>query len=114
MQVTVSARHGHLSDEVQEQLKEKGEKLLHYFNRLTMIAVTVDLHREREGNVKVEIVATAEHDREFVGHDEGTEVLPAFVRAAAHVKQQITHHKEKIQDHRRDPARGATGDAAGA
>jgi hypothetical protein len=24
----------------------------------------------------------------------------------AHVKQQITHHKEKIQDHRRDPSHG--------
>ena len=103
MQVTISARHGHLSDDIQTKHKEKGEKLLHCFNRLTMIEVTVDLHKERDGNLKVEIVATAEHDREFVGRDEDIDVLHAFNRAAAHVKQQITHYKEKIQDHRRDP-----------
>ena len=106
MQVTVSARHGHLSDDVQAQLKEKGEKLLHFFGRLTMIEVTVDLHREHTNKVRVEVIATAEHDREFVGHDEDDDVLHAFTRAAAHVKQQITHYKEKIQDHRRDPAHG--------
>jgi putative sigma-54 modulation protein len=109
VQVTVSARHGHLGDDVQQQLKEKGEKLLHFFNRLTMIEVTVDLHKEHDGKLKVEIVATAEHDREFVGCDEDPDVLHAFNRAAAHLKQQITHYKEKIQDHRRNPA---TGDGA--
>ena len=109
MQVTVSARHGHLSDDVQTQLKEKGEKLLHFFNRLTMIEVTVDLHKEHDGKLKVEIVATAEHDREFVGSDVDADVLHAFTRAAAHVKQQITHYKERIQDHRRDPAHGESG-----
>ncbi len=102
MQVTVSARHGHLSDEVQQQLKDKSEKLLHFFNRLTMIAVTVDLHRDPNGKLKVEILATAEHKHEFVGADEDDDVVVAFNKAAAHVKHQITHHKEKIQDHRRD------------
>ncbi len=106
MQVTISARHGHLGDDIQQQLKEKGEKLLHFFNRLTMIEVTVDLHKERDGKLKVEIIATAEHKQEFVGRDEDVDVLHAFNRAAAHVKQQITHYKEKIQDHRRDPAHG--------
>ena len=109
MQVTVSARHGHLSDDVQTQLKEKGEKLLHFFNRLTMIEVTVDLHKEHDGKMKVEIVATAEHDHEFVGSDADADVMHAFTRAAAHVKQQITHYKERIQDHRRDPAHGEGG-----
>ena len=111
MQVTVSARHGHLSDEIQTQLKEKAEKLLHFFNRLTMIEVTVDLHRTPAGKLKVEIVATAEHDREFVGSDEDDDVMHAFGRASAHVKQQITHYKEKIQDHRRDPAHGESAGA---
>jgi putative sigma-54 modulation protein len=106
VQVTISARHGHLGDDIQKQLKEKGEKLLHFFNRLTMIAVTVDLHRNPDGNLKVEILATAEHQREFVGTDEDEDVMTAFNKAAAHVKQQISHHKEKIQDHRRAPDYG--------
>jgi putative sigma-54 modulation protein len=106
VQVKVSARHGHLNDDTQAQLREKGEKLLHFFGRLTMIEVTVDLHKERDGKLKVEINATAEHDREFVASDEDVDVLHAFNRAASHLKQQITHYKEKIQDHRRDPSHG--------
>jgi len=104
VQVTISARHGHLSDDVQQQLREKAEKLLHFFNRLTMIEVTVDLHKERDGKLKVEILATAEHEHEFVGCDQDTDILHAFNMAANHVKQQVTHYKEKIQDHRRNPA----------
>jgi putative sigma-54 modulation protein len=110
VQVTVSARHGHLSDEAQKLLQEKAEKLLHYFDRLTAIAVTVDLHREREGKVTVEIIAHAEHKHEFVAADKDGDVNHAFGLAADRIKQQIKHHKEKLQDHRRDPSHngGAT------
>jgi putative sigma-54 modulation protein len=106
VQVKIAARHGHLDDAVQQQLREKAEKFLHFFNRLTMIEVTVDLHRGHDNKLSVEIVATAEHDREFVARDADDDVLAAFTRAAAHVKQQVTHYKEKIQDHRRDPSHG--------
>jgi putative sigma-54 modulation protein len=110
VQVTVSARHGHLTDDSQKQLQEKAEKLLHYFDRLTSIAVTVDLHREREGKVTVEIIALAEHKHEFVATDKDGDVGHAFTLAADRIKQQIKHYKEKIQDHRRNPSHngGAT------
>ena len=110
MQVTVSARHGHLNDDTTKQLHEKAEKLLHFFERLTSIAVTVDLHREREGKVSVEIIAQAEHKHEFVAVDKDGDVHHAFNLAADRIKQQIKHHKEKLQDHRRDPSHngGAT------
>lgn len=111
MQVKVSARHGHLGDDIQQQLKEKGEKLLHFFNRLTMIEVTVDLHKDHASKLTVEIIATAEHKHEFVARDEDTDVLHAFNRALAHVKQQITHYKDKIQDHRRDADYGGNNTA---
>ena len=47
MQIKISARHGHLSDETQAKIKEKLEKLPRFYDRLTAIDVTVDLeHRE--------------------------------------------------------------------
>lgn len=111
MQVTVSVRHGHLGEDIQAQLKEKGEKLLHFFNRLTMIEITVDLHRTHDSHLRVEVRATAEHKHEFVGTDEGEDVLAACTKALAHAKQQITHYKEKIQDHRRDADYGGNNGA---
>jgi putative sigma-54 modulation protein len=110
VQVTVSARHGQLSDDAHKQLQEKAEKLLHFFDRLTAIMVTVDFHREREGKVAVEIIAHAEHKHEFVAVDRDGDVQHAFSLAADRIKQQIKHHKEKLQDHRRDPSHNGGGD----
>ena len=110
MQVTVSARHGHLADATQADLREKAEKLHHFFDRLTAITVTVDLHTEKDGKLKVEIIALAEHKHEFVGHGENADVSAAFHAAADKVKQQMKHHKERLQDHRRDPSHNGAGD----
>jgi len=108
--VTVSARHGHLSQDAHQQLQEKAEKLLHFFDRLTSIAVTVDFHCEREGKIAVEILAHAEHKHEFVAIDRDIDVDHAFALAADRIKQQIKHYKEKIQDHRRNPSHNQNGE----
>ena len=42
MQIKISARHGHLSEATQQFIRDKAEKLLHYFGRLTIIEVTVE------------------------------------------------------------------------
>ena len=104
MQVTVSIRHGHLEDAAQLALQEKAEGLLRFFDRLTSISVTIDLHRDRGENVRVEISAKAEHKQEFVANESAPEVFVAFNLAADKIKQQIKSYKEKLQDHRRDPS----------
>ena len=109
MQVTVTARHGHLDDATQQQLQEKAEKLLTYFDRLTSIAVIVDLHKDRVDQLRVEINAKAEHKHEFVSIEADGDVLAAFNLAADKIKQQIKHYKEKLQDHRRDPSHNDLG-----
>jgi len=107
VQVVISARHGHISEEHQQQIREKAEKLLHFFERLISIQVIVDLATPEQN--KVEILAEAEHRHEFVGHDQGEDLLVAVGHAIDKVKQQLKHHKERIQDHRRDPSHGGTG-----
>ena len=103
MQVKVSARHGQLGDEMYQQIRDKAEKLLTYFDRVTMIEVTVDLRGEAK---KAEILLNAEHKHDFVSRAESPDPLLAVAAAVDKMKQQITHYKEKIQDHRRDPAHG--------
>lgn len=101
MQIKISARHGHLSDGTQQFIREKAEKLLRYFERLTSIEVTVDVDGKH-----VEFLAHAEHKHEFVAHESNADVLVAVDAAVAKIEGQIRRYKEKIQDHRRRPSHG--------
>ena len=116
MQVTVSARHGHLDDPTQKQLQEKAEKLLTFFDRLTSIGVTVDLHKDRADKVRVEITARAEHKHEFVAREGAADLMAALDLALDKIVHQIHRYKEKIQDHRRNVStgQGAQGPVEGA
>lgn len=97
MQVKVSARHGHLSEDLQTEVAAKAEKLLHFFDRLMLIEVTVDLqHAEKD----VEIIASAEHSHKFVAHGKAADILVAVNQAVDKATQQIKHYKDKIQDKR--------------
>jgi ribosome hibernation promoting factor len=104
VQVKISVRHGHLSDEHQRQIRDKAEKLLHFFGRITLIEVTADL--QDPVRKEVEFRATAEHKHEFVAREGHAELLAAVELAYDKVVHQIHRYKEKIQDHRRDQPTG--------
>ncbi len=108
MQIKISVRHGHLNDATQQVIRDKAEKLLHFFDRLTMIAVTVDLQKDQKW---VEFLVQAEHKHDFVAHDSHAEVLAAVDLVLDKLETQLRRYKEKIQDHRRTPS---TGEVAGA
>lgn len=110
MQVKVSARHGHLSDEHQAEIADKAEKLLTYFERITMIEVTVDLaDHDTKRQKKAEIRVDAEHKHDFVAHFADEDLMAAVNGAVEKIKQQVKHYKEKVQDHRRNPSHGGEG-----
>lgn len=103
MQIKISARHGHLSEDAQQFIRDKAEKLLHFFNRLTMIEVTVDLQAEPK---VVEMVVQAEHKHDFVARETHHDILAAFDKVLEKLEAQLRRYKEKIQDHRRTPSVG--------
>jgi putative sigma-54 modulation protein len=109
VQVKISARHGHLSETAHQMIEEKASNLLHFFDRLTMIEVTVDLGDDL--NKVVEILAKSEHKHDFIARESASEIPAALDQAIHKIERQLTKHKEKIQDHRRRPP---TGQVAGA
>ena len=98
MQIKVSARHGHLTDDAQREIQLKAEKLLHYFDRISMIEVTVDLGDKI--HKAVEILVDAEHKHDFVARDRHEDLMPAVDLAIERIKHQIHKYKEKIQNRR--------------
>ncbi len=98
MQVSISARHGNLSESTQDKIREKIEKLPRIFERLTAIHVTVDLeHRETP---HVEIRASAEHKKDFVAADSSSSVLAALDEVMPKIEQQLRKYKDKLTGHK--------------
>ena len=58
MQIKVTTRHGQLSDEHQEIIREKVGRLIHHFPRLMMIEAIVDV---KDDEKIVELQVSAEH-----------------------------------------------------
>jgi ribosome hibernation promoting factor len=109
VQIKIAARHGsQLNDDARERIRQKAEKLLHYFDRITLIEVTVDL--ERKTGKWVELRVDAEHKHDFVAHDSQDELLVAMDQAVEKIKQQICRYKEKIQNHHRGDGKAAGDD----
>ncbi len=97
MLITVAARHGHLNDTHQQEIREKANKLLHYFERITMIQVIVDLANPI--SKKVEIMVDAEHKHDFVASDEHEDVMVAMDLTMHRIQHQIQRYKERVQNH---------------
>ena len=104
MQIAISARHGNLSNGMQQHIQQKAEKLLRFFERLTRIEVTVDFqHLEPE----VELLVSAEHKHDFVARERDANVLAAVDEVVHKMEQQLRKYKQKIQDHRGRPSMGS-------
>ena len=103
MQIKISARHGHLSEATQEFIREKAEKLLRFFERLTSIEITVDLNSDMK---MVEFLVSAEHKHDFVAREKNPDILAAVDMVIEKLEGQLRRYKEKIQDHRRRPSAG--------
>ena len=113
MQIKIAVRHGHLNEATQQMIRDKAEKLLHFFERLTMIEVTVDLKAvvAKKECKTAEVVVQAEHKHDLVAREHHAELLAAVDLAVDKLEGQLRRYKEKIQDHRRTPS---TGRVAGA
>ena len=103
MQIKISARHGHLHEATQEFIREKANKLTHYFGRIMMIEVIVDLKEEEKF---VEFLVSAEHKHDFVASERNQDILAAVDLVLGKLEAQVRRYKEKIMDHRRTPATG--------
>jgi putative sigma-54 modulation protein len=100
VQIKISARHGHLTEATQQFIHEKAEKLLHLFDRITMIEVTVDQQRELKD---VEFRVQAEHKHDIVARAQAADLLTAVDLVLHKLETQLRRYKERVQDHRRDP-----------
>ncbi len=100
MQISVSTRHGHLSEASREKIRTKVEKLSRLFERLTAIEVMVDVKKEDAPIVEIQV--SAEHKHDFVATEQAPSLMASLDGAVHKIEQQLRKYKEKIQNHHRD------------
>ena len=101
VQIKISTRHGHLSDETQAKIQEKLEKLSRFYDRLTAIDVTVDLeHRDAPD---VDLRVSADHKHDFVAVCRSMELMASIDDVVEKMEQQLRKYKQKVQDRHRGP-----------
>lgn len=98
MQINISARHGHLSAETQEKIRDKLEKLRRLYDRISAIDATVDL--EHQESRLVELRVSVERNDNFVSSEKATSVSAALDGAIHKIEQQLRKHKDKRRDRR--------------
>jgi putative sigma-54 modulation protein len=99
VQIQVSTRHGQLSEASQQKISAKVEKLTRIFDRLTSIAVVVDLTDETMP--KVDLQVSAEHKHDFVAHAQSGNLMGSVDAAVQRMEQQLRKYKEKVQERHR-------------
>jgi putative sigma-54 modulation protein len=102
VQISITARHGHLSEVSQEKIKAKVEKLVKYFERIMAIEVVIDL--QDETNPGVEIMVSAEHKHDFVAADKSPSLQGSLDATVHKLEQQLRKYKEKVQERHRSTA----------
>ncbi len=99
MQIKISTRHGHVSEQTQAKITAKVEKLTRFFERLTAVEVTVDL--ERRDAPGVDLRVSAEHKHDFVATDRSDDLMTSIDSVVDKMEQQLRKYKQKVQDRHR-------------
>jgi putative sigma-54 modulation protein len=98
VEINISVRHGHISEDTQAALRERLEKLTRLYDRTGVIELTVDMEHRDAPAVDLK-VSVKKHD--FVAACQAENLLAAVDVAIDHMEQQLRKHKEKIQDRHR-------------
>ncbi|MEO2045487.1 MAG: ribosome-associated translation inhibitor RaiA [Pirellulales bacterium] len=100
MQLSISTRHGHLSESTQEKIKAKADKLVHFYERLSSIELTVDLSDQQLP--KVDVKVSADHKHDFVSHSQCEKLFGAVEDALHKIEQQLRKYKKRVQQRHRN------------
>jgi putative sigma-54 modulation protein len=100
VQISISTRHGHVSEETQAKIREKLEKLPRIYDRISAIELTLDL--ERSDMLRVDLRVSAKHKPDFLASTMSADLMGSVEQAVEKIEQQLRKHKGKVQDRHRN------------
>ncbi len=97
MQISVSGRHMHVSQDIQDYAHSKVDKLTQFFNKIQAVDVIVS----KEGaSYALEIIVKLDHHENLVGRESGPDIKASIDLILDKLERQVTKHKEKTRNHK--------------
>ncbi len=98
MEVSITARHGSITEEANDLIRQKAAKLPRFYERVTHVDVVIDLQHTDEPAVEMKV--SAEHHDDFFAKATGNNVLTAVESVVQKLEQQLKKYKGKLTNHK--------------
>ena len=97
MQISVSGRHMHVPQDLQDHARAKTSKLTQFFDRIQAVDVIVS---KEAASYAVEIIVKPERHESLVGRDSGPDIKACIDLILDKLGRQLRKHKEKTRNHK--------------
>lgn len=94
----ITGRHIEITGAIRQHAEEKTKKLPKYYNSINQVEVIID--GEQGSNVRVEVIARAEHSNIFVVSETGQDAYRCIDLAVHKLERQIRRKKGKERDNK--------------
>ncbi len=94
----MTAKHIEMTDAMREYIETKTAKLPKYFNSINKLEVVID--GNDGGKIAVELIASAEHNKIFIGKETGEDMYACIDLATHKIERQISRRKKKERNNK--------------
>ncbi len=95
MNISITARHGTLREDLRERVEERIQRLLRLYQKVTKIEVVFDHER---AETKVEVIVHADHRHLFVVTENHRDPKVAADQALKVAEERLRRYKTKLRD----------------
>jgi putative sigma-54 modulation protein len=98
MLFTITGKHVEVTEAIRVHAKEKADKLPRFFNQISHVDVIIEAGQGGMNNV--EIIVRAEHFRDVVAKESGSDAYSCIDTAMHKMERQLKKIKEKQRDNK--------------
>ena len=98
MLFTITGKHVDITEAIKRYAEEKTSKLPRYYDSINQVEVIID--GNKGGNVSVEIIARAEHNKIFVVTERGEDAYSCIDIAVHKLERQLKKRKGKERENK--------------
>jgi len=97
LNITITARHLRVTEEMKGHARERAEKMWKYYDRISHIEIVLDVDGQK---YSAEMIVTATRHTQCIGRAKDADIHTALDKVTAKVERQLRKFKEKLKDHR--------------